>query len=339
MTLALIAFTAQGYALGEGLAGGLRAWGDAVCLTRGFGPDKPASLREWTRQAMEHSEGIVFIGATGIAVRSVAPHLKGKQADPAVVVLDERGRFSIALVSGHVGGANRLALAVAQLTGSQPVITTATDGRGLFAVDVWAKEQGLALLDPEAAKAVSAALLDGRDVAVLSDLPLRGGLPKGLQEGGEGPVGIYVGVDRRLRPFGTTLQALPRALVLGVGCRKGIARQALEERIDAALANLGSPRQAVAAVHSLDRKAGEEALVALCEDEGWPLRTFSAETLAGLPGDFTPSPRVLEHVGVDNVCERAAVAQGGRLLLRKQAQDGVTVAVALLPKTITFEEA
>lgn len=332
MRLAAIAFTAQGLALGQRMAEAV----EGITLVQGFGEGRP-SLRDWTAGAMAGSDGLIFIGAAGIAVRAIAPHLRGKQTDPAVVAVDEQGCFAISLLSGHVGGANDLAQRIAEATGAQPVITTATDGRGVFAVDVWAKRHGLSLMGPQAAKAVSAALLAGKPVGIVSEFPIAGLLPEGFTEGGA-EVGLYIGWDGRKAPFPTTLCVVPPVLVLGIGCRKGISQEVLVAQVDAALAQLGSVRQAVCAVHTIDRKAGEPGLLALCEANGWPLRAFPAEALRAVPGTFTASRLVEETVGVDNVCERSAAITGGKLLLKKQAANGVTVAIAALPYTISFQE-
>lgn len=338
MTLAAIAFTAQGYALGERLAGQLRAQGDTVRLARGFGRDKHMPLPVWTRDAMLQCDGLVFIGATGIAVRAIAPCLRGKLEDPAVVVLDEGGRFAISLLSGHVGGGNRLALRVAQAVGAQPVVTTATDGRGVFAADLWAKAQDLVLVNPGEVKAVSAALLAGTPVGLVSDFPIRGAIPGGLMLGEQADVGIYIGLEEAKAPFPITLHAVPRVLAVGMGCRRDVAKATLAARLADAVARFPAGWQAIQAVHTIDRKAREPGLVALCAENGWPLRAFSAEELAAVPGTFSASAFVQSVVGVENVCERAAVAAGGGLLLSKQAGDGVTVAIAALPYTVSFEE-
>ena len=105
-------------------------------------------LSEWTAENFQKSDALIFIGAVGIAVRAIAPHCKSKATDPAVIVLDERGRFSIPILSGHLGGANDLAKKLASICGAVPVITTATDIEGVFAVDEWAKAQNCHVLEP-----------------------------------------------------------------------------------------------------------------------------------------------------------------------------------------------
>ena len=120
------------------------------------GPNLPGSvsrcglggvtLAGWTAQQFAAADALVFVGAAGIAVRAIAPHCQSKATDPAVVVLDECGRFAVPLLSGHLGGANDLACRLGAACGAVPVITTATDANGLFAVDEWAKKTKLRCL-------------------------------------------------------------------------------------------------------------------------------------------------------------------------------------------------
>ncbi|WP_368163163.1 cobalamin biosynthesis central domain-containing protein, partial [Collinsella aerofaciens] len=150
-----------------------------VSVSRGFGEGK-ADLRTWTALAWEASDALLFVGAAGIAVRAIAPHVASKATDSAVVVIDEAGRFAVPLLSGHLGGANELAQTVARAAGAIPVITTATDVRGVWAVDTWARCAGLAVSNPEAIKRVSARLLSGGRVALYSDMPISGQPPEGV---------------------------------------------------------------------------------------------------------------------------------------------------------------
>ena len=145
MICAYIAFTARGLALAQRLA--------AACpgsVARGGADGVP--LADWTARQFAQSDALIFVGAAGIAVRAIAPHCRSKAADPAVVVLDEGGQFAIPLLSGHLGGANDLARWLAAVCGAVPVITTATDGRGVFAVDEWARRQNCAVAEPERIK-------------------------------------------------------------------------------------------------------------------------------------------------------------------------------------------
>lgn len=201
-----------------------------------FAPEKHAdagiapiagSLCTLAGRLMKEMDALVFVGACGIAVRAIAPHIRSKTEDPAVICVDERGRFSISLLSGHIGGGNRLANAIAAGIGATPVITTATDVNGRFAVDAWAAEQGFVLGSMAAAKDIAATILE-RDVPICADGPMRGTLPAGLYPGVEGDVGISVSV-RTKKPFSETLSVIPRALTLGLGCRRGTAKKRLSK--------------------------------------------------------------------------------------------------------------
>ena len=177
MTRAYLAFTAKGLALAEKLA----AEYPGSVARCGHEPGQPG-LADWTARQFAHSDALIFVGAVGIAVRAIAPHCKSKASDPAVVVLDECGRCAVPVLSGHLGGANELARRLAAVCGAVPVITTATDANGVFAVDEWARHQNCAVLEPERIKKVSGALLAGRTVRFASDWPIAGSLPDMLAE-------------------------------------------------------------------------------------------------------------------------------------------------------------
>ena len=296
------------------------------------------ALARFAQQAMVDCDLIVFVGAAGIAVRAVAPYLAGKAYDPAVVVIDEAGKFVIPILSGHLGGANALAVRLAEGLGAQAVVTTATDGRGVFAVDNWAKDNGCAVIDPPQIKYVSGALLRGETVGVRSDFLVDGRLPAHTSLEAEAESGFVIGFDTAAAPFAHTLHLVPRIVQVGIGCRRGTDAGRIETAVQEALAAAGVPPEAVRGAASIDIKKDEPGLVQFCSARGWELTTFSADALRQTEGDFTPSAFVAETVGVDNVCERAAVraAGGGRLLCRKRARDGVTVALAAHDFRVTF---
>ena len=271
-------------------------------------------------------DALIFVGAAGIAVRSIAPWVRDKRTDPAVLCVDELGRFVIPLLSGHIGGANALALRLARGLGAEPVVTTATDVNGKFSVDAWAARQGLFLDDMKAAKAVSAAILEG-PVPLCCRFPIQGALPPGTVRGEEGDVGICVSW-RKEAPFRETLLLVPAVLHLGLGCRRGTTEEAIRAAVERALEEHNIHPRAVKCAASIDLKRDEPGLLRFCAAQGWPLSFYSARELGALEGDFTPSERVLRVTGVDNVCERAAMMGAQRLVLRKTAYRGVTVAAA-----------
>ena len=178
MKIALIAFTEQGKALADRLALALGGVADRCGGDDALGP--------WTARHFDSADGLIFVGAAGIAVRAIAPHIRSKAKDPAVVVVDERGTYAVPILSGHLGGANALARRVAEVCGAQAVITTATDRNGVFPVDEWARVQGCDVPFPDRIKAVSARLLAGGTIRVFSPWPVEGAVPAGVEPAAAG---------------------------------------------------------------------------------------------------------------------------------------------------------
>ena len=342
MTVWLISYTARGRALGARVAGILRDEGHG-CRTFALpkfcgGSDEPLTLSapDWAKQGFAEADALVFACASGIAVRAIAPHVKDKRTDPAVLVIDEKETFVIPLLSGHLGGANALAESLAAKLGAIPVLTTATDVNGVFAVDVFAKANDLFIEDMTLAKAVSAALLAGEKVGFRSDLPVECPMPRGLTAG-EADLGILISATDS-RPFPRTLRLTPRRCVAGMGCRRGKSAEELEGFLMENLERSGVGIHELKALASIDLKKDEPGLKALAQKLGLPFLTYTAEELRQVPGDFTPSAFVKETTGVDSVCERAAVlASGGTLVIKKYAENGMTFALAKKEEAIRFE--
>jgi cobalt-precorrin 5A hydrolase len=292
------------------------------------------------QQAFQEDRLLVFIGATGIAIRSIAPYVKSKATDPAVLSLDEQGTFVIPLLSGHIGGANALALKIAQELQATPVLTTATDVNKLFAVDEWATRHNMAISSLSSAKTFAAYLVDGQTVGVCSDFPVREPLPKGLQLACEGAVGLAISLHKGVQPFVDTLVLRPRILHLGIGCRKGISMDAIEKLVLEQLQRLNLTLSLVTGIASIDVKKEEPGLLAFAREYALPFHCYTATQLQQVAGTFTPSAFVARTVGVDNVCERAAVldSKGGKLLLKKTSLEGVTLAIAQEDLTVDFND-
>lgn len=345
MKISIFAFTRQGRETARRIRSLLEREGDSVSIQV---PGKMAdcdcagyagSLTAAAGEAFS-GDALIFVGACGIAVRAISPHVQSKRCDPAVLCLDERAEFVIPLLSGHIGGANRLARRLAHDLGATPVMTTATDVNGRFSVDDWAAAQGFYISDMALAKRVSAEILE-QDIPIWLDIPqndqdeLWPALPTGLCRGKSGPLGICVSV-RDIAPFDSTLLLIPKALRVGIGCRRGIAQEAIATAVNAVFHENGLRLEAVREAASIDLKADEDGLNAYCHAMGWPIHFYPAEALKAVQGKFSASAFVQAHAGVDNVCERAAVAEGGTLIVPKTARDGVTVAVSEMKWGMSF---
>jgi len=330
MKLALFAYSRQGcrtarrvldcFPEGECRAYTMERFGEAGFLPLGK-PSEP-----FYGERFQWADALVFVGACGIAVRQIAPHVRDKGRDPAVLCVDELGTFVIPLLSGHIGGANDLARRLAENLGATAVITTATDINRKFSVDAWAAKQGFVIGSMALAKAVSAGILEG-DIPMCSDFPVAGDSPPGVVPGDEGKLGICVSFQKK-EPFEKTLRLIPRVLRLGVGCRRGTDAAAVREAVTRVFEEQNLDIRAVKGVYSIDLKAKEPGLLAFCGEMGLPVTFYTAEELMAVKGDFTPSEFVRSVTGVDNVCERAALLGAGRLIVKKAAWNGVTVAVA-----------
>ena len=299
------------------------------------------SVGGWTGRQFGQKNGLIYIGAVGIAVRAVAPYLRDKLTDPAVVVMDEGGHYAISLLAGHVGGANALTRTVAGICGAEPVVTTATDGQGKTAIDVWASERELLMGDRRQARQVSASLLEEKPVGFFSGFAIEEELPDGYLYGLAGERNVWVTVKKqpvpeehllaRLFEEDRLLRLIPRILTVGVGCRRGMAKEQIENLIRRTLENANLDRQAVACIASIDLKKDEEGICRLAEEWGVPFMTFPADVLERVKGSVLESAFVRRVTGCGNVCERAALAgagAGGCLLVGRQAENGVTAAVA-----------
>ncbi len=351
--VAVYALTAQGLALAELLRSGLDQ-ADVYAITS-LRAKSPACAFEahWFESlgpvldANFHSYAChIFITATGIAVRAIAPHLRGKLYDPAVLVLDQQGRFVISLLSGHVGGANSMARRLAAHMGAVPIITTATDVEDLPALDQLAMERGLGIVNPEAIKTISAALLAGERIG-LHDPEKRLGLAQSawatlfipldranvLAGSFPGPAVLVCATSRPDMLKGQTLLLRPSAVHAGIGCRRGEDAHNILAALEEALAQAGLSPAALVCLASIEAKQNEAGLVEAARTLGLPLRFYPPKILAGYPVS-RPSAKVRQLFGIDGVCEPAALAsaaEGGkaRLLRGKYICKGVTVALAV----------
>lgn len=334
------------------------------------------SVGDWAGKQFGRKNVLVFIGACGIAVRAAAPHITDKRQDSPVLVADEGGSYVIPILSGHMGGANELAVFLAERIGAVPVITTATDLNGKFAVDLFAKKNGLAVLNKEGIAKVSSKALAGETVKIsIEEGHLREewfkevrskemhskeahskethakerhlekgyGLPDGIELVSYPPMEhVDVIITSEKKKFDGTVFLSPKEYVIGMGCRRGKEKEKIEGFAGKTLEGLGISREQIGALATIDFKKDEPGLLEFCRNNGIPFLTYSADELSKVEGVFHASGFVEEKTGVDNVCERAALkACGGRgrLLYEKHGEDGMTIAIAKREWSVGFDEA
>ncbi len=348
MNIAIIAITGNGARLGCRLRDALPEsvlylppkWVGAC--TGPFTPF-PGCLRELVVLLWRKADGLVFIMATGIVVRLIAPLLEGKDRDPAVVVMDDSGKFAVSLLSGHLGGANDLAGRCAAITGAMPVITTATDANGLPSFDMLAKEQGWAIEDLSRVKTLNALLLEKGRIAVVDptghveqhfcgrgNLTFHPDFSAAMKSGAQG----FLFITNRSIPPQLQNPALlvlrPQNLVLGIGCNSGTDAEEIGEVVLANLKRQFLSIRSVRCIATAAAKRNEPGLSLFAEKNSLPVIYYESNELNAVASPSPPSPHALEAIGATGVAEPAALiaSDGGRLLLKKVKSGNVTLAIA-----------
>ncbi len=301
------------------------------------------SVRQTLQSAFHQHAALVCIMASGIVVREIAPLLRAKHLDPAVVMMDEAGQFAFSLLSGHKGGANALARQCAAALGGQAVITTASDTQGLPALDLLADTYGWVMEETKHLTAVSAAMVNGETISVYQDCGRRDWLPQhesdqfqrlenlNEQIDGYGVCITYQDVHSRFEPSSKVLVFHPACLHVGIGCNRYTPAAEILSAIRDTLSRFDLSLSSIASLATIDLKADEAGLLQVSHEYGWPLHCYSAEKLSAVKDLPTPSAIAEECVGVAGVAEPAALLAAGAndWLVTKQKYANVTVAVAL----------
>lgn len=341
MKISIISFSRAGYGLSETVSGELEKRGHTICsYTKSkytkkimdesqldsedksfrnvtmFAEPVDISIKEWAGMRFKDSDAIIFVGACGIAVRSIASYIKEHRINPAVVVVDEQGKFVISLLSGHVGGANELTEEISEILGATPVITTAKDTNKKFAVDVFARKNGCFTSDLDMAKEISAALVNGKEVGFTSDFPWIGEIPEGLvlldEENEKPEMGIYVTNSYQKHPFTHTLYLIPRVVTVGVECVKGTSNKIVERVIRKACDEQLIPSVSMERVAGSDKMKEEEGIIQYCTERNLPYVTYSQKEMEAIEGTFAESKYSCRHPELESLCEKCALLEIGR---------------------------
>ncbi|NLW23646.1 MAG: cobalt-precorrin 5A hydrolase [Clostridia bacterium] len=345
MKLALFTLNDQSLKIAEKIAR------DQKYKTRIFqGKEEYSSFSQLVASVYKDYEGLVFIMATGIVVRTIAPLLQNKAEDPAVLVIDPQGEFVISLLSGHLGGANKLAKEISHILKAQPVITTATDVLGKKSVEEWAQHFNLKIVNLEGLVKVNGALVRGEKINVFTEIdpeyfreyPLTDSdkiqfYPLGFLNREVVPGGVCLSISKdNQRSFlkKVDLQLVVGNLVVGIGCRQGVSREKIKAFLKDVFSEAGLNLANLRKLVSIDIKREEKGLIALAKELGVSLEFFTAEELKECLKEnkhlgFSYSKFVEKTVGVGAVCEPAALkgSRQGRLLIGKRSREGMTLAV------------
>ena len=300
-------------------------------------------LKELIASLWSEVDGFVCIMAAGIVVRLVAPHLQGKDVDPAVVVMDDAGSFAISLLSGHLGGANELANRCALVIGARAVITTATDVNGLPSFDILARDEGWVIDDLSRVKVLNSLLLDDERIAVVDStgrvkIAFHGRGKLSFHETfvealDAGAPGILFVTNRQL-PFrfsaGNLLLLRPKNLVLGIGCNSGTEEDEIGEVVGSVLKRQFLSPKSVFCIATAEAKRHEPGLVEYARGLHIPLVCFDSAKLNAVSFPSPPSVHAMAAIGAAGVAEPAALlaSEGGMLIMKKIKNGNVTLAIA-----------
>lgn len=313
----VVSFTAAGAGLARRIAQGLnrRPAYRADCLVP---TGKGAGCRETSDRAgklvgrlFTECDGLVFVAAAGLVVRLIAPHVADKKTDPAVVVVDHAGEYAVSLLSGHLGGANSLARAAAEVLGGRAVITTATDSVGLPGWDLLAQKHGLKIANPHRLAALTGAWIDGATVTLIDrDGWLPEEIPRTIRCSGrqadEADLEVFVGPEEIEDRTGRLILR-PGCLSVGIGCHRTLSPAKLRAGLEETLGRAGLNPDSLVRLASLDKRRDTPGLAEAARSLDLELRFFSKEELAPIPVP-NPSAVALERVGVASVSEAAALA-------------------------------
>lgn len=306
-------------------------------VTEGFEPFKE-SFAATLQHAFKENDALVVIGATGITVRVLAPVIQDKMNDPAVVVLDEKGRFVISLLSGHLGGANELTVWLAGRIGGQAVITTATDVNQVTSFDLLAQEMDATFTDyRQTIKTLNQMMVSGQRIGIWWHPDIASEREKYSTTGlipidslqALPDLDALICVSYRCEEVMLSIpvyKIIPRRIVAGVGCRKETATHAVLQLFAEQLADNHLLPQAVKAIGSITLKAEEPALLALADRYHTPLTVFSAEELASTAAQFPESEFVKKTVGIGSVSQPVAwLLSHGHLVGKTRKDQGITI--------------
>jgi cobalt-precorrin 5A hydrolase len=300
-------------------------------------------------------DALIFFTSTGIAVRAIAPYIKSKDKDPAILVIDVVGKYVISLLSGHLGGANELSMEIAKLIKAEPIITTATDNMGLIAPDMIAKNNNLVIDDLKKAKEIAALLVAGKKVIFIDEeknIPT----PKGYideayykqnydTESLENPcyhdnninnnntneilgTVIVTNKDKYLNED-STLCLIRKNIILGIGCRKDYSADKMKEIVIGKLKEFGFHKSSVKTVATVEVKKDEEAIKKLSEYLEADFKIASIEEIEKIQHRYKGSDFVEKTIGVRAVCEPSVELFGGTRITEKLSIDGMTLCIGV----------
>lgn len=321
----VVSFTKDGKVIGDKIQ-------DFLSFTHLAKSDYHGDLKTFIGENWKDLNSLVFVSSTGIAIRYVKDFLVGKDTDPAIIVVDDQGRYAISLLSGHLGGANDLAGELGQKLGLEPIITTATDSKGLEAVDVFAKKHKYQIENIKDIKGISMAMLEDKRIGffssqdeiiaypnleILSDLKDTSSL-----------CGLILVTNELVGDFPIPSIVLrPKDLIVGIGSRRGKTKDQVLDAIFKETKRLNKSHKSIRFIGSCQAKADEEGIIEAADYLDIPFKIYTDDQIKSVQDNFSKSDFVKKTIGLYNVSESCAYLESTRLLSQKQIYDGITISI------------
>lgn len=331
MKIACFSFSDKGNFLGERLS---KEINEGYTIHHYHNSKVQGGIKEILDSAWKDYDGLVFISATGIAIRLINPFIQHKTEDPAVIVIDDLGRYVISLLSGHIGGANDITKDIAQKISALPIITTASDGRGIESIDLFAKSNNYIMEDMESITLLTAMMVNGKAIGFYSEdkeiinydnlveLKDLSSIDKTI----EGLIIVSSAAVDNINIPHTILR--PKMINIGIGCRKGIEGARIIQAIEAVFKEVNLSTSSIKSIGTVEVKKDEAGLIEAADHYNLPLKIFTIEEIAEVEDMFEKSQFVKDTIGVYSVSEPVAHLLGGELITRKSKHNGITISIA-----------
>lgn len=301
---------------------GEKLQGDIYTLKK-FNIDETIQIENFTEELatkFNSYDGHIFIMATGIVIRKIAPLIKSKDIDPAVLVIDEGENFVISLLSGHIGGANDLTYKVAQTCSLLPIITTSSDVTGKIAIDTLAEKLNCEMESLKKAKELTSLIVDNKNVEIL--------LPKNVKIGeGKNSSGIVVVSNKKNIDI---MRLYPKNIIIGIGCRRGTTKEDIKKAVEEVMEKHNLAYESIKKIATVDVKANEVGLIDFARELKKELIIISREDIKKVEDRFKGSDFVKNQIGVTCVSEPCALLASngdGKFLEQKYIYNGITISI------------
>lgn len=332
MKIACLSFTDSGSKLGDRLSS-IKT--DKYEIDHYINREIEGGIKTILKSLWKQYDGLIFISATGIAVRMSAPFIEDKSLDPALVVIDDLGRFCISLLSGHIGGANQIAEDIASEINAVPVITTATDNRNIESIDMFAKSNNYHIEDLQSVTKITSMMVNGKTIGlytetddyidygntiIIRDLKDIGPEIQGL---------IIVSSQEKIKdvliPF-TILR--PKNINIGIGCRKGVETSRIINAIEDEFRLHNLTTKSIKAIGTVEVKKNEKGIIRSSSYFNCPLKIYSIDEIRVVEDNFSKSQFVKDTIGVYSVSAPVAFLLGGEIMTEKSKHNGITISIS-----------